>query len=118
MGDLKSVVLHDMKATHIKSTFPMALGTSITGVDDKTFSSTGEAFSAIILPKAETTVTKQLQADDVSLVRVTPHGLAYFYVYRGDTSAGRSPDMPGLHTMNQNHASSPQKPACHESRYK
>ena len=84
MGDLKSVVLHDMKATHIKSTFPMALGTRITGVDDKTFSSTGE-------------------------VRVTPHGLAY--VYRGDTSAGRSPDMPGLHTIHQNHASSPQKPA-------
>ena len=65
-----------------------ALGARITGVDDKTFSSTGEAFSAIstlalfqripalvldlsspltVLPKAETTVTKQLQADDVSL---------------------------------------------------
>ena len=26
MGDLKSVVLHDMRVTHVKSSFPMALG--------------------------------------------------------------------------------------------
>jgi len=47
MGDLKSVVLHDMKVTHVKSTFPVALGTRISAVDDCTFSSTGEAFSTI-----------------------------------------------------------------------
>lgn len=47
MGDLKSIVLHDMKAIHIKSTFPCSLGTRVTGVDDKTYSSTGEAFSTI-----------------------------------------------------------------------
>jgi hypothetical protein len=46
-GDLKSVVLHNMEVTHVKSTFPCALGARITGVDDKTYSSTGEAFSTI-----------------------------------------------------------------------
>ena len=29
MGDLKSIVLHDMTATHIKSTFPLSLGAKI-----------------------------------------------------------------------------------------
>ena len=45
MGDLKSVVLHDMKITHVKSNFPVALGARISAVDDITYSSTGEAFS-------------------------------------------------------------------------
>jgi hypothetical protein len=67
MGDLKSVVLHDMKVQHVKSTFPMSLGARITGVDDCTYSSTGEAFSSIILPNAETSRIQDLQADDVSL---------------------------------------------------
>ena len=67
MGDLKSVVLHEMNVTHVKSSFPMSLGARITGVDDKTYSSTGESFSAIVLPHAESTQTKKLQADDVSL---------------------------------------------------
>lgn len=67
MGDLKSVVLHDMKLTHVKSTFPVSLGTRITGVDDCTFSSTGESFSAIVLPNSESNRTKSLQSDDVSL---------------------------------------------------
>ena len=31
MGDLKSVVLHDLKITHIKSNFPVALGESSAG---------------------------------------------------------------------------------------
>jgi len=66
-GDLKSIVLHDMKVTHLKSTFPIALGARVSGVDDKTYSSTGEAFSTIVLPHAESTQTKRLQADDVSL---------------------------------------------------
>lgn len=44
-----------------------ALGTRITGVDDCTFSSTGESFSAIVLPNSESNRTKSLQSDDVSL---------------------------------------------------
>ena len=67
MGDLKAVVLHDMKVTHVKSTFPVALGARITGVDDCTFSSTGEPFSMVALPNSETHKEKSLQADDVSL---------------------------------------------------
>ena len=67
MGDLKSVVLHDMKVNHVKSTFPMTLGSRITGVDDCTFSSTGESFSTIILPNAESNRVTDLQKDDVSL---------------------------------------------------
>ena len=75
----------------MKSTFPVALGAKITGVgarwlsvpctlshsasshatralaDDKTFASTGEAFSTVLLPNAESTVEKKLQSDDVSL---------------------------------------------------
>jgi len=48
--------------------FPIAaLGARITGVDDKTYSSTGEAFSTIVLPHSESNANKELQADDVSL---------------------------------------------------
>ena len=67
MGDLKSIVLHEMKLNHTKSTFPMSLGMRATGVDDQTFSSTGEAFSAILLPNSESIAPKKIQADDVSL---------------------------------------------------
>merc|ERR1711998_355540 len=47
MGDLSSVVLHSLNVTHVKSSFPMALGARITGVDDRTYSSTGTSFSTI-----------------------------------------------------------------------
>ena len=46
---------------------PRIAGARITGVDDKTYSSTGEAFSAIILPNSESNAKTELQADDVSL---------------------------------------------------
>ena len=67
MGDLKSMVLHKMEVNHVKSTFPMSLGARITGVDDCTFSSTGESFSSIVLPNAENNRIVDLQQDDVSL---------------------------------------------------
>jgi len=67
MGDLKSIVLHDMKITHVKSNFPLSLGARISGVDDCTYSATGESFSTIVLPQAESTREKILQADDVAL---------------------------------------------------
>ena len=50
----------------------IALGARITGVDDRTYSSTGESFSTVILPHAESTALKKLQADDVSLCAATP----------------------------------------------
>jgi hypothetical protein len=46
-GDLKSMVLHDLSVTHVSSNFPISLGAKFTGVDDTTFSSTGEAYSLI-----------------------------------------------------------------------
>ena len=66
-GDLKSVVLHDLSLDHAKSSFPIAVGCRITACDDCTFTSTGEAFSTVVLPNSETSVSKTLQADDVSL---------------------------------------------------
>jgi hypothetical protein len=42
-------------------------GARITGVDDSTFSSTGEAFSTIVLPRSDSHREKSLQSDDVSL---------------------------------------------------
>ena len=47
MGDLKSIVLHGMELNHVKSTFPMSLGARVTGVDDATFTATGEPFSSV-----------------------------------------------------------------------
>jgi hypothetical protein len=66
-GDLKSVVLHDMSVTGVSSTFPISLGARITGVDDQTFSSTGEAYSMIVLPEMSSANERVLQQDDVSL---------------------------------------------------
>lgn len=66
-GDLSSIVLHSMKLKHSRSSFPVALGLRATGVDDCTFSSTGEAFSTILLPESESARERVLQTDDVSL---------------------------------------------------
>lgn len=66
-GDLKSVVLHQMDMASQKSTFPIALGIRITAVDDSTFSQTGEAYSAISLPFANTHAPRLLQQDDTAL---------------------------------------------------
>ena len=66
-GDLKSIVMHKMTISSQKNDFPVAVGARITGVDDKTFSATGESFSAILLPGTSTHQARTLQEDDVSL---------------------------------------------------
>ena len=66
-GDLKSVVLHEMTLSSQKSTFPTAVGLRVTGVDDATYSITGDAYSAITMPGADTHVSRTLQKDDTSL---------------------------------------------------
>lgn len=66
-GELKSVVLHSMTISSCKSTFPLALGTRITGIDNTHFSKTGECFAHVVLPNTDTHVAKKLQEDDVSL---------------------------------------------------
>ena len=66
-GDLKSIVLHKMSISAQKNTFPVALGVRITGVDDSTFSQTGEAYSAISLPSTDLHTSRILQEDDTAL---------------------------------------------------
>ena len=46
----------------------MALGVRISGVDDSTYSQTGEAFSTIALPEMNTHTELSLQEDDTALV--------------------------------------------------
>ena len=78
-GDLKSVVLHKMTLGAQKSTFPVALGVRITGVDDKAFSQTGESYSMITMPNADSHQDRVLQEDNTelayecSLRRLEPH---------------------------------------------
>ena len=52
-----------------KSTFPVALGVRITGVDDSTFSQTGESYSMITMPNADSHNARVLQEDNTELVR-------------------------------------------------
>lgn len=66
-GDLKSIVLHNMTLASVKSDFDVPIGMKITGVDNSTFSLTGEAYSAIVPPKHESTTARRLQEDDVAL---------------------------------------------------
>ena len=46
-GDLKSVVLHSMTLASVKSDFDVPVGIKLTGVDNSTYSLTGENYSAI-----------------------------------------------------------------------
>ena len=66
-GDLKSVVLHKMTLAAQKSTFPVALGVRITGVDDSCFSQTGESYSMITMPNADSHQERVLQEDNTEL---------------------------------------------------
>ena len=67
-GDLRSVVLHKMTLGAQKSTFPIALGVRMTGVDDKAFSKTGESYSMITMPNADSHNSRVLQEDNTDLV--------------------------------------------------
>ena len=55
-----------MKLQHVKSSFPIAVGADIAACDNDTYSSTGQSYSFIALPNAESTTEKTLQEDDVS----------------------------------------------------
>ena len=63
----QSIVLHKLTLASQSNDFPLALGAKITGVDDKTFSSTGESYSTIKLANSTSHTAKSLQEDDVSL---------------------------------------------------
>ena len=66
-GDLKSVVLHKMAISAQRNTFPIALGVRVTGVDNATYSQTGESYSTISLPNTTMHTERTLQEDDTAL---------------------------------------------------
>jgi hypothetical protein len=66
-GDLKSVILHDITAANVKTTFPIPVGAHITGVDANTYSISGRAFGMVV-PSNHTNATPTiLQQEDVSV---------------------------------------------------
>jgi hypothetical protein len=71
----------------------LALGTRITGVDDATFSSTGESYSMICLPNSENSIERKLQADDVSL--------AYEFAKKFPGYTSENLDSKGIHPVSQ-----------------
>jgi hypothetical protein len=56
-----------MTLSSVKSDFDVPVGLKISGVDNSTFSITGEAYSHVIAPKTESTASRVLQKDDVAL---------------------------------------------------
>lgn len=90
-GDLKSVVLHKITLDEVKSTFPVPTGLRITGVDENTYSVTGEAFSTIVMPKHSSTTPKVLQEDDV--------GAAYAFAERFPGYTAQNLSTKGIHDV-------------------
>ena len=66
-GDLKSVVLHSITAKSVNSNFPIAIGAKIHGVEEKSYSSTGSAYSMIVMPNQKSHAEEVLQEEDVSV---------------------------------------------------
>ena len=49
------------------SVFRAAVGAKVTGVEEKTYSSIGSAFSMVALPNQKSTATQTLQEEDTSV---------------------------------------------------
>ena len=86
-----------------QSNFPVALGVRISGVDDSTYSQTGEAFSTIALPEMNTHTELSLQEDDTALAyefvrtnRVEPT-TATQHCHANTTPTRAGTQIPGLH---------------------
>ena len=67
LGDLSSVVLHDLSVVHTKSTFPVPIGANIFSVDNEAYGNNGRAFSHVIAANSERQVSKSLQKDAVEM---------------------------------------------------
>ena len=63
----QSIVLHNMTLSSASSDFSVPIGLKVSGVDNSTFSLTGEAFSAVLGPKTATNTARVMQSDDVAL---------------------------------------------------
>ena len=90
-GDLRSVVLHKMTLGAQKSTFPVALGVRMTGVDDKAFSQTGESYSMITMPNADSHQSRVLQEDNTEL--------AYEFARKFPGYTAENLDTKGIHEV-------------------
>ena len=66
-GDLKSVVLHKIEMEQQSNTFPIAVGVHVVGVENKSFSITGDSFATIALPESSSQTSSTLAEEDVSL---------------------------------------------------
>jgi len=92
-GNLRSIMLHSLDVTHAASSFPFSIGARITGVDDATFASSGEAYSTILLPNSSSTTSKTLQVDDTSL--------AYEFAKKFPGYTSENLSTQGVHEVNQ-----------------
>lgn len=90
-GDLKSTVLHSVECMSVKSTFPVSLGVNITGVDAKTYSSSGMPYSTIIFPEFQSSATRMLQEDDPSV--------AYAFAAKYPTYNADNLETNGIHAV-------------------
>lgn len=86
-GNLKSVIVHKVSANMVRSTFPIAVGASITGVDESYFSSIGKPFS-MIATKGTHVGNVELQKDDVTV--------AYEFAQRYPVRTHASRRIPSL----------------------
>ena len=93
LGDLRSIVVHSVTAASVNSSFPIALGTQITGVSEQYFSSTAKAFSYISPARANTTNPVTLQKDDVSV--------AYDFAQRYPGFTADNLETNGIHAVPQ-----------------
>lgn len=66
-GDLKSIILHSITASNVKTTFPIPVGAHITGVDANTYSVNGRAFSMAVPSGHSASAPVELQREDVSV---------------------------------------------------
>jgi len=90
-GDLKSIVLHSMTLSSVTSDFDVPVGVKMTGVDNQTYSLTGEAYSCIAQPKTSTTAARVLQKDDV--------GLAYEFARKFPGYTAENLTEKGIHEV-------------------
>lgn len=64
-GDMKSIVLHSVTLEEASSNLPVSVGVKIPGVDNNTFTLTGESFSHVLPPEATSSTARVLQSDNI-----------------------------------------------------
>lgn len=82
-----------MSVSQVSSTFPIALGAKVTGVDNITYASTGEPYSLVVLPKTSSVQPRLLQKDDVSV--------AYNFANKFPGYTAQNIATKGIHEVSQ-----------------